>query len=217
MTIWPGASSGSTAGTRTRSSIARCPASDSSSFAGARSHPGTTTCFCHLAMTCTESAPPHKRRPCPSTCWPTTPAACGVTPTTRKPGRPGRSGRATSTRHASTAIPSPRRDSTLSGAKRAVLQAVPAHRHVAPVPLLIARPVVVHPAALRVGAGLEPCPGAVLLGVVDDQEQTEQAIFEPVVSRRVLHGEYPVVVDGHPQTMGFRRALQRARPRSIAV
>ena len=54
----------------------------SSSRAGVRLHPATTTCCCHRPTTSTACGRPRPRRRSRSTCWRTTRAAPSVTPST---------------------------------------------------------------------------------------------------------------------------------------
>ena len=63
--------------------------------AGARSGPATSTCSCLRPTTFTACGRPPPKPPSRSTCSPTTPAACSVTPTTRRPARRRRSARGT--------------------------------------------------------------------------------------------------------------------------
>ena len=105
------------------------------------------------------------------------------------------------------------RDAALAGAELAVLEFVSARRHVAPGAAVIAGPVVERPLTLVVPAGLEPRPGAVPLGVADDQQQLDQAALTR--NRRRRQHDLAVVVEvGARGAVGRDLAQRRQAPGS---
>src|SRR4249919_2139550 len=71
------------------------------------------------------------------------------------------------------------------GSEVPVLDEVAARGHVAPGSLAGVGAVVEGPEAVAVAAGLQPGPGAVLLGVADDQQEAGQPAREPVAGAGV--------------------------------